>query len=400
MFHALFIFIMLVGLAGLLKKIPLPALSAILVYTGYKLAEPAVFRKMWQQGKEQFAIFLATVVATLYLGLINGILIGIGLTLLIQMVRIRPLRLFFRYLLWPNTLMYEEEKNQFVLNVKGVANFINWPRLKYKLESLPKGSKLILDLSLTSYIDASASEQIAVFEDEMERRGGKLEVIGVDHLEQSTKTTLTNSSRIKAGKVLAISQQDLSKRQEKMKRIAEDLGWSFKTRPIFQLVSLERFPYFKTRRIDFAYNTLWGNFKGVKVKMRDVEYYEGEFIAKEVIRSTMVLLEFDKSFPTFSLERESFLTRFVNLDHLTHITLEGYEDFNKGFALRTNEKEAVEQFFCKELIHFFEFHPYYHVEANGNSLLIFQRERLATPSEAKQMLQFGLDLAEIVKGLN
>ena len=40
-----------------LRKIPLPALAAILVFTGYKLASPENIKKVFSIGSEQLIIF-------------------------------------------------------------------------------------------------------------------------------------------------------------------------------------------------------------------------------------------------------------------------------------------------------------------------------------------------------
>jgi MFS superfamily sulfate permease-like transporter len=62
---------------GLLSYIPLAALAAILLYTGYKLANPKLFRVAWRLGKQHFIPFVVTIVAILATDLLVGI--GIGL---------------------------------------------------------------------------------------------------------------------------------------------------------------------------------------------------------------------------------------------------------------------------------------------------------------------------------
>jgi len=62
---------------GLLSYIPLAALAAILLYTGYKLANPKLFRIAWRLGKQHFIPFITTIVAILATDLLVGI--GIGL---------------------------------------------------------------------------------------------------------------------------------------------------------------------------------------------------------------------------------------------------------------------------------------------------------------------------------
>ena len=70
--HALFLVIFIVLFSTQLTRIPLPALMAILVYTGYKLASPTLVRKIFSVGKEQLLIFFTTLLVTLFVDLIDA----------------------------------------------------------------------------------------------------------------------------------------------------------------------------------------------------------------------------------------------------------------------------------------------------------------------------------------
>ncbi len=390
-FHGILLLTLVLTMQSVLKKIPMPALCAILVYTGYKLAEPAIFRRMWRAGWQQFAIFLLTIVITLFFGLINGILVGILATLVQQMLKIHPLRLFFRYLIWPNTLMYEESENQFIISVKGVSNFLNFPRLKEKLESLPIESRVILDFSLTKYMDSTVLEHIQQFESERERRGGELEVIGLDDLAGNRGKPLS----LVGSRSLINPLNSMSKRQAEVQAVAEELNWNFKVNPTQAVHSLEKFPYFRTKRIEHAFNTLLGETELCKIKVRDVEYFEGEFIAKEMIRSTMAVVNLDQKIPAFTIHRENLLSRIAAAAGFEDLEIPDYPDFNKRFYLRGNSEELLE-FFDHDLVLFLESRAQFHIESVGNKILVFDRERLATVSELKALIRFTIDLVPLL----
>ncbi|MDG1014248.1 MAG: SulP family inorganic anion transporter, partial [Flavobacteriaceae bacterium] len=64
-FHSLFLVVFILLFSAELTRIPLSALMAILVYTGYKLASPVIVRKIFTIGKEQLIIFFCTLLVTL-----------------------------------------------------------------------------------------------------------------------------------------------------------------------------------------------------------------------------------------------------------------------------------------------------------------------------------------------
>ncbi len=57
--------------------IPMGVLAAVLIYTGWKMCEPLVWKHMAHIGKEQLGIFVVTVVSTLMTDLLWGIIIGV-----------------------------------------------------------------------------------------------------------------------------------------------------------------------------------------------------------------------------------------------------------------------------------------------------------------------------------
>jgi MFS superfamily sulfate permease-like transporter len=77
MAHAALLAIAVILLPALLSRIPLAALAAILIYTGFKLAHPRLWKAAWRTGREHFIPFTVTVIAILLTDLLIGI--GVGL---------------------------------------------------------------------------------------------------------------------------------------------------------------------------------------------------------------------------------------------------------------------------------------------------------------------------------
>lgn len=392
-FHAVFVLLFVLLFTNLLTKIPLSALAGILVFTGYKLASPAKFKQMYQFGKDQFVIFLVTLLATLLFGLINGIVIGIVVTFGIQFYLMQDRLEFIRTLMRPNTLLYEEEDGSLHLSIKGHSSFINYLKLKEKLDSIPANKSLILDFSLTTFVDNSVMEHIHHYKDDFKKKNSTLEVIGLD-IHDSTSAHPFAARRMM--KLTAFMKKGgvLTNRQQRLKEFAKEINWKFKTNSVIDLPMLEAFPFFKRKTIDHAYNVFKGEHKGVKMKLMDVEFYEGELFAKEVYKHTVLILSPNITIPRFRLDKESIFDRIAGVAGFEDIDIEGHEDFSRRFKLKGKNIHKIKSFFKNDLVLFFESHPYYHLESDGKNILILKGHRVSSISEVKALAVYGKELIE------
>jgi MFS superfamily sulfate permease-like transporter len=130
-FHAVFLIIFIALFSTQLERIPLPALMAILVYTGYKLASPESVKRIFNVGREQLVIFFVTLLVTLLVDLIIGIIAGVIITFIIHLIITKKPHLFFRNLLKPNVLMFKEQSGGgFFISVKHFCSFLNYYKIK------------------------------------------------------------------------------------------------------------------------------------------------------------------------------------------------------------------------------------------------------------------------------
>ncbi len=391
LFHGIFVAIFVVLFGNLLNVIPLSALAAILVYTGYKLASPSILKKNYKAGKDQFAIFISTLITTLIFGLIAGIVVGIIVALIVQLIqtedRIGFLKLMFR----PNTLLYEESDGALHLSIKSYASFLNFLAIKKHLESIPAGKNLILDFSLTNFVDHSVQEHIYHFGQNYKKTGGSIEVVGLDIHEP------TSSHPFAARRILRLTsvinkKPILTKRQQKLKDFAKTIHWEFKTDAIGDFPLLEKTVFFKYKRITKAYNVFKGEEMGVRIYLMDIEFTEGGFIAQETYKQTILYLSLREHIPKFRLDKERIFDRIASFAGFEDINLDHHEEFSNKYWLKGEDKDAIQQFFSDELVLFFESHPIYHLESNGNGIIIFKRQRLATIDELKALAVYGRGL--------
>lgn len=390
-FHAFFLVLFILLFKDQLCKIPLPALSAILVYTGYKLANPTNIAKVFQIGGEQLIIFMTTLVATIFFNLIIGIFSGIFVTFVIHVILNKNITLFTRNLFKPNVLMYKEddEKNNYYVSVVNFCTFLNYTKLKSKLDQIPENEDVILDFSRCSFVDHTVMENVHDYINNFTSKGGHFEVIGLD-LHGSHTSHPFALRRISATKRLA--SKNLTKRQKSIYGIAEAFHFNYRALQKKPFLFLNNYGYFKSKNIRKIKNVL----SNENTAIFDVIYAEGEFIAKQVIRSTMMHIKINKEIPSFILDRDGLFEYVYHLAGYEDIPIKNHQDFSKRFYLSGNETSAIEELFDDELVLFFESNTYYHIEASENGLLIVHKERLASVKEIKAMTDFGVRLQKLM----
>lgn len=385
-FHAIFLVLFIVLFSTQLTRIPLPALMAILVYTGYKLAAPTVITKIFSIGKEQLIIFFVTLIITLKVGLITGILAGVLVTLIIHIVINKSLSFFMRNVLKPNVLMYQEEGEQqnFYISVKHFCSFLNYYKLKQQLDAVPEDQVVIIDFSLCQFVDHTVMENINNYQELFDKRGGHFDVIGLDMHDTDSKHPFALRRMLPVPKII---KNNLTRRQSSMESLAKEYQYNYSSKKVKKVSHLNNFKFFKTKHINHVYNKL--SHKDKAMKLFDIEFSEGEFIAKEVVRSTMLHINLNKNIPEFTLDREGFLEKVSALTGNKDIDIKNHNDFSKHFHLLGDNETGITKFFNNDITNFFECNPYYHVESNGESLLIFSKERLASVKEIKALFDFG-----------
>ncbi|WP_109302065.1 SulP family inorganic anion transporter [Aquimarina sp. AU474] len=395
-FHSVFLILFVVLFQDQLKRIPLTALAAILVYTGYKLSAPKNLRDVAKIGKEQLLIFFATVIATITTNLITGILIGILATLVIHFIMNKSVLFFIKNLFKPNVLMFKEGENgNYFVSVKNFSSFLNFFRLKRKLDTIPENQDAIVDFSLCDFVDYTVQESLLGYQETFKRKGGSFEITGLDIHGTSSEHPLAVRSLIPFSKKIKIgSTSTLTKRQTDLQHIAADFSWKYESKKNENTSNLNDFVFFKIKKINYRNNAIFDSASVFRVS--DVEFSEGEFIARTLVRTTILTINLKKEIPKFTLDREGLLEFVYKFAGFKDIVINGHPDFSKRFFLLGENPEKIRLLFTDELVLFFESNPYYHIECNGNALLLIRKERLASIKEIKALLDYGTRLEKII----
>ena len=150
--HGVWILGFVALLPWLLREIPMAALAAILVVTGWRLVSVAHARHLFSHyGVLPALIWAATLTTVVFADLLTGVLVGIGLSLVELIPHLRRLGL---------KVESREEAGTHMVALDGSATFFSLPRMLDVLESLPVGVPVRLDLIRLAALDHTSAEML------------------------------------------------------------------------------------------------------------------------------------------------------------------------------------------------------------------------------------------------
>ena len=153
--HGVLLLVSVVSIPALINKIPLAAIAAILLYTGYRLAHPALWRNAWNVGRAHFVAFAVTVLTTLLTDLLIGIAVGFVVGAFFILVgQLRTPTLVDRNP--PGAVL-----RRFVL--PELVTFLSKAEVAQTLAALPAGSRVEIDGRGVRHIDYDILELISNF---------------------------------------------------------------------------------------------------------------------------------------------------------------------------------------------------------------------------------------------
>ena len=182
--HGVLLLVSIILIPFLLNKIPLSALAAILLLTGYKLAKPAVFKNFWKAGKYQFIPFIVTVAVIIIIDLFGAIPVLSGKGLLVGVIAgIVAAAGAILHGNLKNSYYFHSEKHKegdtIHIRLSEEVSFLNKAAIRQTLDHMPQKSSVILDASNTKYIDFDVLELIKEFRDiKAPLKNIKLQLVG------------------------------------------------------------------------------------------------------------------------------------------------------------------------------------------------------------------------------
>jgi carbonic anhydrase len=202
-YNACFLIIFLVLGRNLINLMPMTVLGAIVLYTGYKLCAPQVWKHVTHIGSEQLFVFTTTVLVTVTTDLLWGIAAGIVAKLVVEMAIVARVQRSYPQAHDPAGLRIKRwlgETSELFRDpvVKSMADgdsyhmyfgrpivCFNTMHLSRELALIPIGARTVtLHITdLVTLIDHTAATALLEFVDEFERTGrGIAKIVGLDKL--------------------------------------------------------------------------------------------------------------------------------------------------------------------------------------------------------------------------
>ena len=400
MYQGLLLLVFIVVLSPIMRQVPLCAFAIFLVYTGFKLASPAVFKQVYSQGTEQLIFFVGTMILTLYTNLLIGLLGGLLLAMVSHMLLARvSIPQFFKMVYKSGSNLVKKPDGSYDLKIKGIANFLGILRIDKLVSQIPSGADVNIDLSETRLVGITYMDYLVDYLKTQKDAGGKVLLKGLD-------SHVSSSNYNRALKIsLNSSAAKLSPRQTRLQNLATEKDYEYTKKVDWNTSYLKNFHFFEIRPIERKSNCIKGTFKDLDVswEIADVTFNEGAAFTAETFNTTLMILKLNKKIPVFSMEKEGLFEKIFDrvMAFTGHkdIDFEMYPDFSNKFLIMGNKEAEIRSFFTDEIIRFFENHQIYHLESNGEALVIFDKIKLARTDETMAFIEYGNELAKLLTAM-
>lgn len=169
--HGVLLLVSVAAIPGLLNRIPLAALAAVLLHVGYKLAPPSLFRRTFRRGMNEFIPFIVTVLAILLTDLLIGVAVGMATGIFF----ILKVNLETPYYMTRHDVRLEDHTGGSRVHVEiqlsENVSFLNKAGVNRVLREVPDGAFVEIDGTHACYIDRDVLEIIYNFKRSARFRG-------------------------------------------------------------------------------------------------------------------------------------------------------------------------------------------------------------------------------------
>ena len=387
-FHGGFLLLFLLLGKPIIEQIPLAALAAMLIHVGFRLASPSEFKHVYQIGKEQLLIFLITLITVLATDLIIGVLAGILIQVVIHLYYGAPLKFLFK-----SRFDYARDQDQDVIYLQHSAIFSNYISLKSEIERRREQGRLVIDFTHVNLIDHTFRTHLQGLIKEWDTEGKQLILSNAEHLIPVSDHPLATQVKKDA---LPVMEEKLTDHQRHLKKIASTNEWKFLPAKTISFDNFVGFNFGINSKIVHAQNIVSGKYEGVRLIYSEIIYDQTPETASADSQLSALLIKPPIDIPVFMLEREGFFEKVTDLAYRSDIDFEAYPVFSDKFVLKGPNEEAIRSFFHPGIIRKVTQHPHFHMESNGEAIILYRFDKSNADESISELIRFGKMLALMV----
>lgn len=172
--HGVWVLVFALPFAGLAEMIPMAALAGLLVMIGVQLIKRAHIETAHKTG--DIAVYVVTITSVVFLNLLEGVLIGLALSIALTVWRVIRTRVEARAI----------DDHTWHVSIEGSCSFLSLPKLTSVLASVPAGVTVIVEMSV-DFIDHASRDAIEEWRRQHSAAGGSvmLRQLGAVHMDSA-----------------------------------------------------------------------------------------------------------------------------------------------------------------------------------------------------------------------
>ena len=379
-FHGTFLLIYLLIGVFIIEMIPIAALAAMLVFTGFKLASPKEFMHMYQVGLMELEIFVVTLVAVLMTDLIIGIAIGILFKYILILFKGTKFNELFK-----SNLDITLKGNVKTIHLKGSQIFSNYLSLKKKLDSgVEKYDELILDFTSVQFVDHTVMEHLENYARLAKLNGKEVHIENADQMHPLSNHPLAARDRKAKAQLNTLNITD---RTIELLSFAHANDFEFQNQ--VKDIELWNFYHLSIRKevVSIKNNIRFTEDK-VTYDVADIKTKTGAEITENFDNQTVLKISGLSNIPKFYMYKTDFIdTLKEKLGH-NDLDFKSHPKFSKQYSIHYDGNvNDVKTFFTDALITALEKSETNYLSGNGKDLLVHFEEKLLNTQETEILIE-------------
>jgi len=376
-FHGGFLLVFLLVGGPVIDHIPLAALAAMLIHTGYRLASPKEFKHVYEIGKMELVVFVTTLVTVLLTDLLIGVGVGILVNMIMVLLKGSSLGNLFKA-----KITEEIQNDTVVLRMEGAFAFTNYLGLKARINK-HSDQNVTLDLTNATMLDHTVIHHLHGIEDDYKVAGKSFKMTNDSHLNPVSEHPLAERrSNVEDFKVA------WSERDHVLGKLAKENGWKYNPGSSMEIAKWEGIGILTGNKVLRDHNIMTKRIGNLELTIADVKLNPAKDHMTDIFDLTALHIYNLNGIPDFVLQKEQLFDKVFDRMSTHDIDFESHPEFSHAYLLTGKDEEKIRSFFNDRLLTFLEKNPGYHIEGREGELFICSKSGTLNKDEIKELITF------------